>query len=70
MGRTFLRNRYVYRVRGLNREYLVVSKIPLQVDLYVPIKFSPDRRQIVIQDAEGNEHKVQILQREAVSLRR
>ena len=70
MGRTFLRNRYVYRVRGLNREYLVVSETPLQIDLYVPIKFSPDHRHILIQDADGHEHKVHILQRAEVSLRR
>jgi hypothetical protein len=70
LGRTFLRNRYVYRVRGLNREYVVVSETPLNSDLYVPIKFSPDHRQILIQDADGREHKVHILQRAAVSLRR
>ena len=70
IGRTFLKNRYVYRVRGLNREYLVESQTPLQLNLYVPMKFSPDRRQILIQDADGNERKVHILQRAAVSLRR
>lgn len=69
MGRTFLKNRYVYRMRGLNREYLVESPTPLQLDLYVPIKFSPDRRQIVIRDADGHECKVHILQRASVSLR-
>src|SRR5580698_2516458 len=69
MGRTFLKNRYVYRVRGLNREYLVESETPLQLDLYVPIKFSPDHRQILIRDAEGHECKVHILQRASVSLR-
>jgi hypothetical protein len=70
MGRTFLRNRFVYRVRGLNREYLVESQTPLRLDLYVPMKFSPDRRKIVIRDADGRECKVHILQRAAVSLRR
>jgi hypothetical protein len=69
LGRTFLKNRYVYRVRGLNREYLVESETPLQLDLYVPIKFSPDRRQILIRDSDGNERKVHILQRASVSLR-
>src|SRR5580658_10615934 len=69
MGRTFVKNRYVYRVRGLNREYLVESETPLQLDLYVPIKISADRRQIVIQDSEGHQFKVHILQRAAVSLR-
>lgn len=69
MGRTFLKNRYVYRVRGLNREYVVESETPLQVDLLVPIKFSPDRRQILIRDADGNEHRVRILRRASVWLR-
>jgi hypothetical protein len=69
MGRTFLKNRYVYRVRGLNREYLVESESPLQLDLYVPMKFSPDHRQILIRDADGNQRKVRILQRASVSLR-
>ena len=70
MGRTFVRNEYVYRVRGLNREYVVVSHTPLQLDLYVPMKFSPARRQILIQDADGRECKAHILRRAAVSLRR
>jgi hypothetical protein len=69
LGRTFLKKRYVYRVRGLNREYLVESDTPLQLDLYVPMKFSPDRRQIVIQDADGNQRKVRILQRASLSIR-
>ena len=69
MGRTFLKNRYVYRVRGLNREYLVESDTPLQLDLYVPMKFWRDHRQILIQDSDGNERKVRILQRASVSLR-
>jgi len=69
MGRTFLRNQYVYRVRGLNCDYLVVSQTPLQLDLYVPMKFSADRRHILIQDADGQERKVHILQRAAASLR-
>jgi hypothetical protein len=69
MGRTFVKNRYVYRVRGLNRDYLVESEAPLQLDLYVPMKFFPDHRQILIQDADGNERKVHILQRASVSLR-
>jgi hypothetical protein len=69
MGRTFLKNRYVYRVRGLNREYLVESQTPLELNLYVPMKFCPDHRQILIQDADGNERKVRIIQRASVSLR-
>ncbi len=69
MGRTFLKNRYVYRVRGFNREYLVESDVPLRLDLYVPMKFSPDHRQILIQDADGNQRRVHILHRASVSLR-
>jgi len=70
VGRSFLKNHYIYRVRGLNREYVVESDTPLQLNLYVPMKFSADRRQILIQDADGNERKVRILQRASVSLRR
>ena len=69
MGRTFVKNRYVYRVRGLNREYVVESDTPLQLDLFVPMKFSRDGRQILIQDADGNQRKVRILQRASLSLR-
>jgi hypothetical protein len=70
IGRTFQNNRYVYRVRGLNREYVVESETPLQLGLYTPMKFSPDGRQILIQDADGNERRVHVLRRAAVSLRR
>ena len=69
MGRTFVKNRYIYRVRGLNSEYLVESETPLQLDLYVPMKFCRDHRQILIQDSDGNQRKVRILQRASVSLR-
>jgi hypothetical protein len=69
MGRSFVKNRYVYRVRGLNREYVVESDTPLQLDLFVPMKFSQDGRQILIQDADGNQRKVRILQRASLSLR-
>jgi len=68
VGRTFLRNEYVYRVRGFNCQYVVVSKTPLQLDLYVPIKFSPDRRQLVIQETDGHESKAHILQRSHVRI--
>jgi hypothetical protein len=69
VGRAFVKYHYIYRVRALNREYLVESELPLQLNLYVPMKFSFDHRQILIQDADGNERKVHILQRESVLLR-
>jgi hypothetical protein len=70
VGRTFLRNRFVYRVHGSNCQYLVVSNTPLQLDLFVPMKFAADRKQIVIQDADGTERKVQVLQKVTLSRRR
>jgi hypothetical protein len=63
VGRTFLRKQYVYRVRGFNCRYLVVSKTPLQLDLYEPMKFAAVRRHIFIQDADGQEREAQILQK-------
>ena len=61
MGRTFLRNRFVYRVRASNRRYVVVCDAPLQLDLYVPMKFAIERRHIFIQDADGKERRAHIL---------
>jgi hypothetical protein len=57
-----VRKQYVYRVRGFGRTYLVVSDTPLRLDLYVPMRFSADRRHLFIQDADGQECKAAILQ--------
>jgi hypothetical protein len=61
-GRDYVRKQYVYRVKGFNLSYLVVSDIPLHLDLYVPMRFSADRRHLFIQDADGQECKAAILQ--------
>src|ERR1017187_4140339 len=60
-GRTYLRKQYVYRVKAFNRTYLVVSDIPLHLDLYVPIRFSTHRRPLIIQEAKGRKSKAAIL---------
>ena len=70
VGRTFVKNEYVYRVRGFNCTYLVVAEQPLQMDLYVPMKFSAVRKQLFMQDAEGKEYKARILQKDIVSSHR
>jgi hypothetical protein len=61
-GRVNARKQYVYRVKAFNRSYLVVSDTPLHLDLYVPIRFSADRKHLVIQDSDGQECKASILQ--------
>jgi hypothetical protein len=63
VGRTSLRSEYVYRVRGSNGRYLVVSDTALQLDLFQPMRFSIGRRHILIQDADGQERRTQILQK-------
>jgi len=63
VGRTFLKNEYVYRVRGSNCRYVVVSKTPLQLNLYVPMKFSASGKHVLIQDADGHQLKTQIIQK-------
>ena len=63
VGRTFLKNQYVYRVRSFHCEYLVVANTPLQLDLYTPMKFSAVHNEIFIQDSDGAERKVHILQK-------
>jgi hypothetical protein len=70
VGRTYVRKQYVYRVRGSNCRYLVVSDTALQLDLFVPMKFSTDHRRIFIQDADGKERVAQILQRATFPHRR
>jgi hypothetical protein len=70
VGRTFVRNQYVYRVRGFNCTYLVVSDMPLQMDLYVPMRFSAVHKQIFIQGTDGKEYKARILQKDVVSSHR
>ncbi len=61
-GHAYLHKQYVYRVKGFNLSYLVVSNTPLSLDLYVPMRFSADRRHLFIQDANGQECKAAILQ--------
>ena len=56
-----LHKQYVYRVKGFNRTYLVVSPTPLRLDLYVPMRFSADRKHLFIQDSDGSEQRVEIL---------
>ena len=69
IGRTFLKNQYVYRVRSFHCEYLVVANTPLQLDLYTPMKFSAAHSEIFIQDSDGVERKVHILQK-TIAVRR
>ena len=61
-GRTYLRKQYVYRVKAFNHSYLVVSDTALHLDLFVPMRFSADRRHLFIQDADGRECRASILQ--------
>jgi hypothetical protein len=68
--RTFLKNEYVYRLRGPSCRYVVVSKTALQLDLFVPLKFSAERKHVLIQDADGRQLKAQILQKAAYTHRR
>jgi hypothetical protein len=70
MGRTFTRNEYIYRVRGFNCRYVVVSKTPLGLDLYEPMKFSVDRKHLLIQDADGRELQAHILRKAAAARHR
>jgi len=63
-GRTW-RRQYIYRIRAGSIRYLVTSAEPLTPDLHVPMKLAVGRRSIFIQDADGREHKLSMLQRSA-----
>jgi hypothetical protein len=42
---------------------VVVSDVPLKLDLHVPMRFAVTRRHVVIQDVDGSEHKAAILRK-------
>ena len=63
VGRNTFQNQFIYRVRGGTARYMVVSAEPLKLDLHVPMRFAVTRRHLVIQDADGSEHKTAILQK-------
>ena len=63
-GRNTFQNRFIYRVRGGTARYVVVvSDVPLKLDLHVPMRFAVTRRHLVIQDVDGSEHKAAILRK-------
>jgi len=61
-GRDYVHKQYVYRIKSFGRYYLVVSNTALHLDINAPMRFSADRRHLVIQDADGQKCKVAILQ--------
>ncbi len=62
-GRGGIQYEYVYRLRGGDAHYVVVAKEPLKVGLRAPVKFAPLRRHVLIQDSDGRERKVSMLER-------
>jgi hypothetical protein len=64
------RNRYLYRVKGLDVRYRVVLDEPVNLDLHVPMRFSVGRKHLFIEDAAGQVSKATILERARYSSRR
>ena len=62
-GRHAPQRQFVYRVRGGTVRYVVVSDVPLKLDLHVPMRFTLTRRHLVIQDLDGSERKTAILRK-------
>ena len=64
VGRNTFQHQFIYRVRGGTARYVVVvSDVPLKLDLHVPMRFAVTRRHVVIQDVDGSEHKAAILRK-------
>lgn len=57
------RHRYVYRLRGGDTQYVVSAKEPLKLDLLVPVKFTAQRRHLLIVDSDGKECKVSMIRK-------
>lgn len=70
VGRGGLRHKYVYRLRGRAARYIVAANQPLKLDLMVPVKFAPLRRHLLIQDSDGKECKVSMVERDKTALGR
>jgi len=64
VGHGGLRYKYVYRLLGSDARYIVAAKQPLKLDLMVPVKFAPLRRHLLIQDSDGRECKVSMVERD------
>jgi len=64
VGRDYRQSRYVYRVHGFNCWYTVVANSPLNLDLYVPMKFAAERASLIIQDSDGTSQKARILRKQ------
>lgn len=62
-GRSGLRYKYVYRLRGGDAHYVVSAREPLKLELMVPVKFAPLRRHLLIQDSDGRECKLSMMER-------
>jgi hypothetical protein len=62
-GRGGIEYEYVYRLRGGDAHYVVVSRQPLKVGLQTPVKFATTRRHVWIQDADGKECKLSMVER-------
>ena len=58
-----LRYKYVYRLRGGDAHYVVSAEEPLKLDRMVPVKFAPLRRHVLIQDSDGRECKLSMMER-------
>ena len=64
VGHGGLRYKYVYRLRGGSARYVVAADKPLNIELMVPVKFAPQRRHLLIQDSQGKECKLSMLERD------
>jgi hypothetical protein len=69
-GRGGLQYHYVYRIRGGDMHYVVVAKEPLKLGLTGPVKFVPMRGHVLLQDSDGRECKLSMLERHKRAYRR
>lgn len=62
-GRSGIEYEYVYRLRGGDAHYVVVARQPLKLGPQTLVKFAPTRRHVWIQDADGKECKLSMVER-------
>ena len=68
-GHHSFQTHYVYCIKSGPVQYKARFDKPLSVALYSPVKIAVKRRHILIQDADGSEHKAGILVKTDTALR-
>jgi len=61
VGHRNQRTGYVYRIKAGGQQYVARLEQPLSLGVYAPVKFSVERKHLLVRDADGSEQKASLL---------